>query len=341
MARPTTDRLKFNAPLGNFPALQYLLPDQLKIDESYQRSVDTPASQALIRKIAQYWNWDLCQPLVVSRRDCGDLFVIDGQHWLEAARLRGDIAQLPAMVKGYASAADEAASFVHLNQARTPLNGLQIFHAALASEDTTAIAIRDAITAAGLKLGRSSNLQLSPPGTVINVGGINRAWKRLGAGPATEALEVLATAFPGQRLKYAGTLYPGIAAVCAREMRDSGTFSPGRFAGFSAMLGGKDQTDWRQLVMAAKADDPQLSIGEAAAVAIGSAWSRRMAALPASPAPLKAAPAPAPAPVAPPRASTGQFDAEGKAWCTQCEQRRSRNQIASCTSKFCAIKVSA
>ena len=286
MSRPTTDRLKFNDPLGNLPSLQYLLPQQLQIDESYQRSVGSGPSQALIRRIAQNWNWDLCQPLVVARREQGDLYVIDGQHRLEAARLRGDIAQLPAVVVNYSSPADEAASFVNLNQARNPLSGLQVFHAALASGDSTAIAVRAAIEAAGLKLGRSSNLATYGPGTLINVAGILRAWKRWGAAPAAEALEVLAMAFAGQHLNYAGTIYPGIAAVCAREMRATGQFSAGRFAIFGAMLGGREQADWRQAMLAAKAENPQLNMGDAAIAVIGEAWTRRAGAVaPAAPPP--------------------------------------------------------
>lgn len=341
MARAATDRLKFNAPLGNLPALQYLLPQQLQIDESYQRSIDTGPSQALIRKIAQHWNWDLCQPLVVARREQGDLFVIDGQHRLEAARLRGDIAQLPAVVVNYASPADEAASFVHLNQARTPLNGLQVFHAALASGDSTAVAVRDAVEAAGLKLGRSNNLAYYAPGTLINVGGILRAWKRWGAAPATEAIEVLATAFAGQRLNYAGSIYPGIAACCAREMRETGHFSPARFAVFTAMLGAADQFTWRQKMLSAKADKPNLSMGEAAIAVIGEAWTKRAGAtLPQTAPPLAPPPAPAAStPPAPKATNSSLFGVDGKAWCTQCECRRSQNQVASCVSKFCALSV--
>jgi hypothetical protein len=52
------------------------------------------ASQALIRQIARHWDWDLCLPLVVSRRADGSLYVIDGQHRLAAARIRGDIDHL-------------------------------------------------------------------------------------------------------------------------------------------------------------------------------------------------------------------------------------------------------
>lgn len=102
MARPATSRLKVNPPLGRMPVLQFCAPGELDIDPAYQRDVTNGSSLTLIRRLAQHWNWDLCQPLVVARRAGGGLFVIDGQHRLEAARLRGDIPQLPCVVVDYA-----------------------------------------------------------------------------------------------------------------------------------------------------------------------------------------------------------------------------------------------
>ena len=73
MARSATSRLKVNAPLGRMPVLQFMGPCELQIDAAYQRSIESGESKTLIRKIAQHWNWDLCQPLVVARRpDGGD-----------------------------------------------------------------------------------------------------------------------------------------------------------------------------------------------------------------------------------------------------------------------------
>jgi ParB-like chromosome segregation protein Spo0J len=68
-----------------------------------------------------FWDWSLCQPLAVAKRDDGGLMVVDGQHRLEAARLRGDIEDLPCVVTAYRNAGDEAAAFVALNQQRRPL----------------------------------------------------------------------------------------------------------------------------------------------------------------------------------------------------------------------------
>jgi hypothetical protein len=39
MTSPATSKLKVNPPVGQLPVLQYCAPDQLQIDESYQRSL--------------------------------------------------------------------------------------------------------------------------------------------------------------------------------------------------------------------------------------------------------------------------------------------------------------
>src|SRR3546814_134476 len=82
---------------GSPPAPQFAQIDQLLVDDSYQRSIEGGASQRLIVKIAENWDWRLCLPLIVSRRQ-GALYVIDGQHRYEAAKLRGDIRDLPIVL---------------------------------------------------------------------------------------------------------------------------------------------------------------------------------------------------------------------------------------------------
>ena len=84
----------FPPPAGQLPVLQYCMPAQLAVDAAYQRSIETQESQRLIARIARGWDWRLCQPLVVSLRADRQLYVVDGQHRLEAARLRGDIPHL-------------------------------------------------------------------------------------------------------------------------------------------------------------------------------------------------------------------------------------------------------
>ena len=273
MSRPGTDRLKVNPPLGMMPSLQYLPPAMLRIDATYQRSMDSDQSRTLVRSIAQYWNWDLCQPLVVARREDGGLFVIDGQHRLEAARLRGDIAQLPAVVVQYANAADEAASFVQLNQARRPLTKMDLFKAAVASGDSEAVAILAAIGEAGLSVAPHFNRTSWKPGMIDNIGGVEACWRRSGPVVTRLALKALGEAWPGQILGYAGTMFPGIAAVVAVEVAEGPDIVPVIWAEMIGLFGGETQATWRGKVMQARADDPNLKYVDASVRVFRDAWA--------------------------------------------------------------------
>lgn len=334
MSRPATSRLKVNPPLGMIPALQYLLPAQLQIDESYQRSIDSGDSQALIRRIAVYWNWDLCQPLVVARREDGGLFVIDGQHRLAAARMRGDIAQLPAVVVQYASPADEAASFVHLNQQRRPLSKLDVFKAALTSGDAEAVAIAAALAEAGLTIAPHMSSVAWKPGMVGNVGGIEAAWRKHGGEVTGTALRVLAQAWAGQVLQYGGTLFPGIAAVCAAEMK-AGAFLETRFESLVVMIGKRSQTDWRGAMLRAKADSPMLKFSGASVKVLRDAWDRANGIEP--PAPIVLAPGGG-HPAAPVAVAAALPTFTGKRWCDQCEMNLTHDEAGSCRSRWCSLR---
>lgn len=326
MARSATSRLKCNSPLGSMPAMQYLPPDRLSIDPFYQRSIETGASQSLIRKIAQHWNWDLCQPLVVAARPSGELKVIDGQHRLEAARLRGDITQLPCVLVQYESTADEAASFVHLNQQRKPLSKLDLFKAAIASEDPEACAILAALEAARLSVAPHSNHISWKPGMVSNIGGIEAAWRRHGPAITKIALRILARGFEGQVLQYAGTMFPGIVALCANREAE----------GLIALLKGRSQKDWRALVLRARAEDSDLTPTDAVALVLRRALhggnEKNSPPLPTA--------RPADRANGERKIAKEKFRA-GKAFCAQCDMMVTLAEAETCRSRFCKVKVAA
>lgn len=326
----------FKPQQGRMPTLQFQLPSELQIDPSYQRSIDNPDSQKLITKIAEGWNWDLCLPLVVARRGDGGLFVIDGQHRLQAAIMRGDIVQLPCVVVAYDSPASEAANFVQLNQTRRPLSKLDVFKAAIASGDPEAIAISAAIEAAGLAIAPHSNPTAWKPRQISNIGGIESAWRNDGEAATALALIALAEAFDGQVLSYAGTIFPGIAAICAEEIKSSARFDGKRFDLFLNMLSLKTQNDWRSAILRVRVDDPNLNFARASATAMREAWQRAQAEPPPAPPPISQ---PSPRPVFVPKPVQGA--ASGPRWCNQCEMRVSPEKAAACASAFCKAKANA
>ena len=127
MKRTGLRSAQFNPIRGRRPAPMNCSLAELNVDCSYQRSIDSPSSRALIKRIAGEWDWSLFQLLVVSRRPDGELYVVDGQHRLEAARMRGDLHDLPCSVYDFRLVSHEADAFVALNQQRKPLTRLDLF----------------------------------------------------------------------------------------------------------------------------------------------------------------------------------------------------------------------
>ena len=345
MSRPATSRLKCNPPLGRMPVLQFVPPAELNIDPVYQRSIESAGSQVLIRKIAQHWDWDLCLPLVVSEREGGLLFVIDGQHRWEAAKLRGDIGQLPCTVRRYASSADEAASFVHLNQQRRALSKMDLFKAAVASEDAEACALLQALCDAGLSVAPHTNYTAWKPGMVSNIAGIEKAWRAHGEAATRDALRVLARAYKGQVLRYAGTIFPGIVALRAAQGEAC------ELDILADLVGAREQAHWRSVALRRRAENPNLKYAAASALAVSDAWLEatgrpsgvRIAGLaePAEAASEKAAAAKrAPAPFTPDAIGAGP-EGDGMAWCDQCDMRVRADQAKGCKSRFCSLRKAA
>jgi hypothetical protein len=269
-----TVRPKCNAVRGELPVLQYCALEQLNVDDSYQRSLEASSSITLIRRIATFWDWGLCQPLYVARRSDGKLYVVDGQHRWAAAMLRGDIWQLPCVVRSFASVEEEAAAFVALNQERRPLSKLQIFKAAVAAGDMEAAQIVMSLDEAGLSIASTTNLDTCPPGAVSNIAGLQNCYRVHGIQIFTAALDVLAQSYKGQVLRYAGMLFPGIATVVAAEVGQDALFVDGdQFGLMTEMVSGATQHEWLRDILAVIAEDPNLNRKRASERVFASAWA--------------------------------------------------------------------
>jgi hypothetical protein len=240
MARPATTRLKTNPPLGRPPVLEWLAPAELNVDETYQRSLEADTSQTLIRKIAVFWDWGLCQPVNVARRADGSLWIVDGQHRHAAAIMRGDIPHLPCVVQSFRDRGEEAAAFVALNKQRRALNAVDVFKASLAAGDQDAAAVMSCITDAGLSIARHQNYVAWKPGQLYCIPTIQSGYRRHGRVVVSSALCALAEAFEGQVLNLAGYLLDGLIPFYANELRED-AFEPDVFI---EMLSQSSQSEW-------------------------------------------------------------------------------------------------
>jgi len=197
---------------GTPPTIEWRAIGDLLIDGEYQRRIDTQDAQRLIRSIALDWDWRLCAPLTCARRDTG-LYVIDGQHRLEAARARGDILHLPCIVSTFGSVGEEAKMFVAVNHQRRTMAPIDKFRAAIAAGDERAIEIKQLIEGAGLIIAPHSNSASWKPLYFGQIGGVRSALIKHGSKVVSDALTDLATAFPNESLRLAGRLMPGIYAI--------------------------------------------------------------------------------------------------------------------------------
>ena len=200
------------AAKGAMPSIEWVQLDRLQVDDSYQRSIDTRPSAALIKRIGDEWDWRLCVPLMVSRRVDG-LYVIDGQHRLHGARLRDDVPQLPCCISVYDGPADEAAMFVAANRERRAMNRLDDFHAAQAGGDADALAVAALIESVGFTVSRRTGSAAWVPGEVAFTSAISTMRRKHGDGICRAALQAMADAFPGQRLVAGSSVFTATARI--------------------------------------------------------------------------------------------------------------------------------
>jgi hypothetical protein len=140
---------------------------------------------------------ELCQPLDVSvrsTREYGDqYYVIDGQHRLEAARIRG-VAHLPCVIYRDLTSEDEARLFVQLQQNRRALGSIDLFWAMFHSGEPSAIRIVELCAKNGFdiarKLGDNANNKIAC------VSAMQRVY-RYSEGTLDETLRVLRDTWDG------------------------------------------------------------------------------------------------------------------------------------------------
>lgn len=242
--------------IGSPPTLEWISVNRLDIDERYQRSVESPQSRRVIYGMIKCWDWRLCQPLNVSRRADGRLFVVDGQHRLVGARERGDLAHLPCVVSQHDDHADEAHTFVALNFKRQKLSQGDIFAASLASGDGDAARTLELITAAGLTLARNHTPANWKPGQIFCAPSIQTALKLYGERIVQCALIAISEAYEGKVLERAATLLKPIYVVYAEDAKRPG-FDPDRFI---RALGSVDQQDWGDHAREQRRKNPAMSV---------------------------------------------------------------------------------
>jgi hypothetical protein len=226
--------------IGTPPTLEWVAIGRLRVDETYQRMTEGSHSRRIIVGMTKCWDWRLCQPLNVSRREDGSMWVVDGQHRLAGARERGDIPHLPCVVTHHEGTADEAFTFVALNQKRQKLSQGDVFNAMLAAGDQDAARVAHLVERAGLSFARSHTPATWKPGQLFCGPALVKSIKLYGDIVVANALVAVGEAFAGKILERGATILNSLTLIYTDDAKRPG-FDPDQFI---AALGSVSQLDW-------------------------------------------------------------------------------------------------
>lgn len=177
----------------SLPVFEWVDPEVLLINESYQRTLSRRSIE-LIRKIVAGWDWSRFKPPIVARGEYG-YEIVDGQHTAIAAASHPRVRRIPVMIIDAARTENRAAAFIGHNRDRVAITPLQIHNASCAAGETQARALQMICSRVGIALLHSMPADgRYRPGETVAVATIQRLLSRQGDARALQVLEIAARA---------------------------------------------------------------------------------------------------------------------------------------------------
>lgn len=192
---------------GPIPTLSWMALSALVVDPRYQRTTGSVRSRANIRQIAEAFTWAKFQPVTVTPAAIGAYAVIDGQHRIEAARMRPDITMVPCWIVSAPEVRAQARAFVGINRDRVAPTPIQMHHAAVAAGDPDALHITEVCAKAGVTIPtvQTASADLLP-GHTLALAAIRTGLATFGDGPVIAALSLLREAWSDRRGQMRGSV---------------------------------------------------------------------------------------------------------------------------------------
>jgi hypothetical protein len=195
------------APQAFSPALldqkeikrEYLKIADLNVDPSYQRRL----YETRIANITGRFDPDLIQTIVVSRREDGTLWLLDGQHRVEALRRLGKSVVLADVREGL-SHEREAILFWRLNSGSSRPTSFEQFQARLTGLEPIAVGISKVVEKHGYHVGR-----VAEPGGIQATSALETVYNM---GRLDKVLSILSTAWPMDRMARESAVIMGLGS---------------------------------------------------------------------------------------------------------------------------------
>lgn len=197
---------------GAKPELGWLPVARCSIDARYQRQIDGRRSQRMIALIADKFNWSAFQAIVVTDA-LGGWLIIDGQHRVEAAKLR-NFTHVPAIIVKALTPQQQAEIFVAANKNRVGMTSCALYHAAVMAGDQDALAVQKLCTAAGITIPRYPVMAARlKAGETLAIGALGNMIDEHGEGVALLATSVINTEWGNHQGALSASVLRAVAAV--------------------------------------------------------------------------------------------------------------------------------
>lgn len=197
--------------MSNKPVMMWLSPDELHINEQYQRTISTKRGQTIIRGIAEEFDWALFLPLVVTTRAEGGYWVIDGQHRLAGAKAK-PLDEVPVVLMDIKTASDQARAFVGINARRVNMHALAIHHAMVAAGDPLAVGVQNCCDKAGVVIPRYPKmLSVIKPNETMALATLKSTFNICGPDALIWSLRILRAAYADEPGQLSGGYIRGLA----------------------------------------------------------------------------------------------------------------------------------
>jgi hypothetical protein len=126
---------------------------ELLIDTAYQG----PPSESVVRAIAKDFAWRGFGVVVVMQRAGGQLYLVDGQHRVEAVRRRHDTEWVPAIVFRSTGVQQESMAYIALNEHRRGKTSLRKYNAHLVAGLSPEVDVEKWLQINGFSVGSHSD----------------------------------------------------------------------------------------------------------------------------------------------------------------------------------------
>lgn len=210
-------RLDSEAALGAAPMLQWVRIADLVVDGAYQREL-RGAGRKNVRRIAEQFSWSKFATVIVAPVEGGRYAIIDGQHRVTAAALRG-IESVPCQVV-IANQAQQADAFKSINGQVTRISSLSVHRAAVTAGDAAALEIAAVTAEAAVTIlpypKQASDLA---PGETLALGAIRCALRDYDREVAVAALRCVTGTANNQPGALSATVIKALVATLGGNVR--------------------------------------------------------------------------------------------------------------------------